>query len=64
MIWILREDGEIYFYTSDNKKFKTMKDATNYVASNLDILDNKNNNFNLLYERKKKINVILSKILY
>lgn len=63
MIWTIRDESDqIYFYTSDSKKFKKMKDATEYVASNFDNLNEKNYNFNLHYVRRKKLGIILSKI--
>lgn len=63
MIWTIRNDeGNIGFYTSDGNIFSTMKDATNHVASNIEELYEKNYRFNLLYERKKKLNIILSRL--
>ena len=63
MIWTKRDNnGDICFFTSDNKKFHNIKDATEYVASNYDNLIINNLNYNIDFERKRKLNIITDKI--
>ncbi len=62
MIWTVREKDGIFFYTSDNEKFKNLKDATNHVASNYNSLMESQNEYNVYFERSQKLRLIVSKM--
>jgi hypothetical protein len=62
MIWTIREKDGIFFYTSDNEKFKKLKDATNHVASNYNSLRENQIQYNVYFERSQKLRLIVSKM--
>jgi len=65
MIWASwNENGDIYYYTADNKKFKTIADATIYLSVTYEELKKQEKYFNTCFERNRKLKVIINKINY
>lgn len=63
MIWISKDrDNDIIFFTSDNKKFYNLVDATNYVSVEYTKLESLKDSFEIGIDRRKKINKILQSI--
>ena len=63
MIWTsYNDDGDICYYTADNTKFNRVVDATNYISVKYNELKEQEKYFNILFERNRKLKVIMTKI--
>jgi len=63
MIWTSwDENGYVCYHTADNKKFSTIADATIYLSVTYEELKKQEKYYNTIFERNRKLKVIMSKM--
>jgi hypothetical protein len=62
LIWTKKVDNRVIYFTSDNKSHRKLNEALLHVSNNFDDLRRNKEEFNIMFNRKKKLDIIMSKI--